>query len=69
MEDLDTLQLELEALLSATALRIRALKGEVGALNQTDEKKEKKSKSSSGKPVRNISCIIFQIIYVKNKDV
>ncbi|KAF4522332.1 hypothetical protein B566_EDAN011333 [Ephemera danica] len=50
MEDLDTLQLELEALLSAAALRIRALKGEVGALNSAEEKKDKKSKSSSNKP-------------------
>jgi transcriptional adapter 3 len=50
MEDLDTLQLELEVLLSAAAVRIRALKGEVGALEHADDKKDKKSRVA--KPVR-----------------
>jgi len=49
MEDLDTLQLELEVLLSAAAVRIRALKGEVGALEHADDKKDKKSRVA--KPV------------------
>lgn len=49
MEDLDTLQLELEVLLSAAAVRIRALKGEVGALEHADDKKDKKSRVT--KPV------------------
>jgi hypothetical protein len=40
----DTLQLELEVLLSAAAVRIRALKGEVGALEHADDKKDKKSR-------------------------
>ncbi|CAB3360640.1 Hypothetical predicted protein [Cloeon dipterum] len=55
MDDLDTLQLELEVLLSAAAVRIRALKGEVGALEQPDtEKKDKKSRSA--KPVKKSGC-------------
>ncbi|XP_059490807.1 transcriptional adapter 3 [Neocloeon triangulifer] len=44
MEDLDTLQLELEVLLSAAAVRIRALQGEVGTMENQEEKKDKKSR-------------------------
>jgi hypothetical protein len=59
MEDLDTLQLELEVLLSAAAVRIRALKGEVGALEHADDKKDKKSRVA--KPVCS-SLHLFRLV-------
>ncbi|KAJ9584598.1 hypothetical protein L9F63_021068 [Diploptera punctata] len=49
MEDLDALQLELEALLSAVVVRTRVLQEEIGILNNAEEKQrsgDKKSKPS-----------------------
>ncbi|XP_063235209.1 transcriptional adapter 3-B isoform X2 [Bacillus rossius redtenbacheri] len=43
MEDLDALQLELEALLSAVVVRSRALTDEIQILSSAEEKREKKS--------------------------
>ncbi|GAB0096415.1 transcriptional adapter 3 [Sergentomyia squamirostris] len=43
-EDLDSVQLELEALLSKAALRYRTLKAEYETLDKVDERREKKGK-------------------------
>lgn len=44
MEDLDKLQLELETLLSAVAVRIRELNSEITTLSTAEERKDKKGK-------------------------
>lgn len=44
MEDLDKLQLELETLLSAVAVRIRELNNEITTLSTAEERKDKKGK-------------------------
>lgn len=44
MEDLDTLQLELEALLSCVAVRNRVIREEIKLLESAEEKRDKKSK-------------------------
>lgn len=44
MEDLDTLQLELEALLSCVAVRNRVIREEIKLLESAEEKRDKKAK-------------------------
>ncbi|KAK7872846.1 hypothetical protein R5R35_006717 [Gryllus longicercus] len=46
MDDLNTLQMELESLLSAVALRTRALQDEIQALNTAEGRQDKKGKVS-----------------------
>ncbi|KYQ60017.1 Transcriptional adapter 3-B [Trachymyrmex zeteki] len=46
MDDLDTLQLELETLLSAVVVRHRTLQDEIASLFSAEERKDRRSKSS-----------------------
>jgi len=46
MDDLDTLQLELETLLSAVVVRHRTLQDEIASLFSVEERKDRRSKSS-----------------------
>lgn len=46
MDELDALQLELESLLSNTALRIRHFQGEIESIDTNESKREKKSKAA-----------------------
>ncbi|KAG5332278.1 TAD3B protein, partial [Acromyrmex heyeri] len=46
MDDLDTLQLELETLLSAVVVRHRTLQDEISSLFSAEERKDRRSKSS-----------------------
>ncbi|XP_012269456.2 transcriptional adapter 3-B [Athalia rosae] len=48
MEDLDTLQLELETLLSSVVVRCRLLQDEITNLSSAEERRDKKSKSVKG---------------------
>uniref|UniRef100_A0A6V7LBC9 Transcriptional adapter 3 n=1 Tax=Bracon brevicornis TaxID=1563983 RepID=A0A6V7LBC9_9HYME len=48
MEDLDTLQLELETLLSSTVVRSRMLQEEISCLSSAEERRDKRSKSGKG---------------------
>ncbi|XP_015603314.1 transcriptional adapter 3-B [Cephus cinctus] len=48
MEDLDTLQLELETLLSAVVVRSRMLQDEIANLSSAEERRDKRSKSGKG---------------------
>lgn len=50
MDDLDALQLELEALLSAVVVRSRVLREEIQVLSNAEEKRDKKGKLSINKP-------------------
>lgn len=45
MEDLDTLQLELEALLSCVAVRNRVIREEIKLLESAEEKRDKRDKA------------------------
>lgn len=47
MEDLDILQLELEALLSCVAVRNRVMREEIKVLESSEEKPDKKAKIST----------------------
>ncbi|XP_034190361.1 transcriptional adaptor 3 [Osmia lignaria lignaria] len=48
MEDLDTLQLELEMLLSSVVVRHRMLQEEIANLSSAEERRDKRSKSGKG---------------------
>ncbi|XP_057339682.1 transcriptional adapter 3-B [Microplitis mediator] len=48
MEDLDTLQLELETLLSSVVVRSRLLQEEITCLTSAEERRDKRSKSGKG---------------------
>lgn len=48
MEDLDTLQLELETLLSSVVVRTRTLQEEIASLSSAEERRDKRSKSGKG---------------------
>lgn len=48
MEDLDTLQLELETLLSSVVVRTRTLQDEIANLSSAEERRDKRSKSGKG---------------------
>ncbi|KAG7207698.1 hypothetical protein KM043_009316 [Ampulex compressa] len=48
MEDLDTLQLELETLLSSVVVRHRMLQDEIASLSSAEERRDKRSKSGKG---------------------
>ncbi|XP_034945086.1 transcriptional adapter 3-B [Chelonus insularis] len=48
MEDLDTLQLELETLLSSVVVRTRLLQEEIQCLSSAEERRDKRSKSGKG---------------------
>ncbi|XP_046751940.1 transcriptional adapter 3-B [Diprion similis] len=48
MEDLDTLQLELETLLSSVVVRCRLLQDEITNLSSAEERRDKRSKSVKG---------------------
>lgn len=48
MEDLDTLQLELEMLLSSVVVRSRMLQEEISSLSASEERRDRRSKSGKG---------------------
>lgn len=48
MEDLDTLQLELEMLLSSVVVRSRMLQEEIALLSASEERRDRRSKSNKG---------------------
>lgn len=48
MEDLDTLQLELEMLLSSTVVRSRMLQEEIANLSASEERRDRRSKGGKG---------------------
>ena len=48
MEDLDTLQLELEMLLSSVVVRSRMLQEEIASLSASEERRDRRSKSGKG---------------------
>ncbi|XP_001605876.1 transcriptional adapter 3-B [Nasonia vitripennis] len=52
MEDLDTLQLELEMLLSSVVVRSRMLQEEIASLSASEERRDRRSKSGKG-----LACI------------
>lgn len=51
MEDLDTLQLELEMLLSAVVVRHRTLQDEIASLSSAEERRDRRSKSGKSVPL------------------
>ncbi|CAL1675950.1 unnamed protein product [Lasius platythorax] len=53
MEDLDTLQLELETLLSAVVVRHRTLQEEIANLSSVEERRDRRSKSGKSVPLIN----------------
>lgn len=53
MEDLDTLQLELETLLSAVVVRHRTLQDEIANLSSVEERRDRRSKSGKSVPLIN----------------
>ncbi|XP_029659828.1 transcriptional adapter 3-B [Formica exsecta] len=53
MEDLDTLQLELETLLSAVVVRHRTLQDEIANLSSVEERRDRRSKSGKSVPLLN----------------
>lgn len=64
MEDLDKLQLELETLLSAVAVRIRELNSEITTLSTAEERKDKKGKLGIT-PTVTVNIIIAYITIVQ----